>query len=323
MERGLLIQSDPARDWRSMAATAVASGYDALWTGELWGADAFVRLAALAMEYPSVQLGTGIVNVYSRSPAVLASATATVNELSDQPVILGTGVTTPKAVEDLHGGTFDRPVTRAAEALRVIHGFLSNTRSVEFEGEVYSVADFPGLDADLPVYHAALGRKNREVVGRYADGWIPHNVPFARLASEFEVIADAARAADRDPASIAVVPYVPAVVDSDPERARAAMRRHLAYYVGSARGYERAVATQFPEQAAAIADAWRSGKRDVARAAVTDAMVEALGVAGTPETAGAQFDSLVPQDVVDHAIVVVPAGVEEPAISRTIEALAP
>ena len=212
MERGLLLQSDPSRDWRSMAARAADRGYDGLWAAELWGADAFVRLATLAAEYSDLTLGTAIANVYSRSPAVLAMAAATLDEVTAGRFVLGTGVTTPKAVEDLHGGSFDRPVTRAAEAIRLVRHFLSEAESVDMDGDVFSVADFPGLDADVPVYHAALGRRNRRVVGREADGWIPHNVPFPALESAFEAVADAATAVGRDPSTIAVAPYVPAAV---------------------------------------------------------------------------------------------------------------
>ena len=322
MERGVLLQSDPARDWQAMADRAVERGYDAIWTAELWGADAFVRLATLAATYDGVRLGTAITNVFSRSPAVLAMAAATLDEVSGGRFVLGTGVTTPKVVEDLHGSSFDRPVIRAEETLRLVRAFLSDSSSVAFEGEIFSVDDFPGLAVDLPLYHAALGRANRRVVGTVADGWIPHNIPFPSLEDAFEDVAAAARAADRDPSGITVAPYVPAAIHPQPAKARDAIRGHVAYYVGSARGYERAVGTRFPA-ASAVAEAWRKGDRADARAAVTDEMVDALGVAATPATAADRFEAVVPRSVVDHAIVVVPAGVDAAGIDRTIDALAP
>ena len=322
MERGLLLRSDTP-DWRSMARRAADRGYDTVWAAELWGADAFVRLATIAATIPELRLGTAIANVFSRSPAVLAMAAASLQEVSDRGFVLGTGVTTPKAVEDLHGGEFDRPVARAAETIQLVRRFLSDATAVDFAGDIYSVSDFPGLSTDVPVYHAALGPANRAVVGRHCDGWIPHNIPFTHLDEAFAVVADAVREADRDPADIAVAPYVPAAVDPDIETARDAIRGHVAYYVGSAAGYERAVATAFPDEASTVAAAWQSGDRDAARAAVSDEMVEALGVAATPDTAEDRFDALLREAPVDHAIVVVPPALDEAGITRTIDTLAP
>ena len=112
-------------------------------------------------------------------------------------------------------------------------------------------------------------------------------------------------------------------VAPDPDRARAAVRRHLAYYVGSGEGYRRAVATVFPDATVRVADAWAADERDAARAAVTDEMVDALGVAGTPETARERFEAVASLDTVDHPSVVVPDGASEATTGRTIEALAP
>ncbi len=96
----------------------------------------------------------------------------------------------------------------------------------------------------------------------------------------FEVIADAARDTGRDPNEITVAPYIPAAVSTDEAAAYDALRGHLAYYIGSGEGYRRAIA--FFEEADRIATAWRNGDREGASDAVTDEMVHALGVAGTP-----------------------------------------
>ena len=181
----------------------------------------------------------------------------------------------------------------------------------------------PSLDADVPIYTAALGPAARRATGRVADGWLPHNVPFPSLGDAFETVAETARVAGRDPNEITVAPYVPAAVDDDPAVARGAIRRHLAYYIGSGEGYRRAVAETFPDAAARVADAWAQGDRDAARAAVTDDLIDALGVAGTPDQAREQFDRVASLDAVDHPIVVVPDGVDEATVERTVAALAP
>ncbi|WP_224447962.1 LLM class flavin-dependent oxidoreductase [Haloprofundus salilacus] len=320
---GLLLPDVSSESPASVAERAEELGYDAVWVSELWGTDAFVQLAELAMRTETVGLGTAIVNVFSRSPAVIAMAAASVDRLSPGRLTLGVGASTPKAVEDLHGTGYDRPVRRIHETVELAKAYLGDADAVDYDGELFEVADFPGLDADVPVYNAALGPANRRATGRVCDGWIPHNVPFEELSEAFEVVADAAREAGRDPDDIAVAPYVPAAVSEDESAAYDAVRGHLAYYVGSGEGYRRAVAIAFPDEADRVADAWRSGDRAAAADAVTDEMVHALGVAGTPADAADRLEAILELDVLDRPMLTVPRQADDALTLRTIEALAP
>ena len=323
MSRGVVLPRRGVEATRRFAVRCEDLGYDACWTGELWGRDAFVTLTAVADAIDRIDLGTAIVNIFSRSAATLAAATATLTEVAPGGVRLGIGPSTKKAIEDLHGRDYDRPVRRLHETAELVAAFTAGEGRVDYDGETVSVADFPALDADVPVYTAALGPAARRATGRVADGWLPHNVPFPELADAFETVAETAREAGRNPDAITVAPYVPAAVADDPSAARGAVRGHLAYYVGSGEGYRRAVATAFPDEAARIAEAWGAGERDTARGAVTEEMVDALGVAGTPEVARERFEAVASLETVDHPIVVVPDGGAEATAERTVEALAP
>ena len=325
MSLGVLLPEPLDESPRAFADRVGSLGYDALWVGELWGRDAFVTLANAARADANLALGTAVANVYSRSPAVLAGAAATLSRRvsAEAEVRLGVGPSTEKAVADLHGADYDRPVRRTHEAAELVRAFTSGEGRVDYDGEVFSVADFPALDADVPVYAAALGPAARRMTGRVADGWIPHNVPFDRLDAAFEAVTDAAEAAGRDPDGIRVAPYVPAAVADDPDAARDLIRGHLAYYVGNGEGYRRAVATAFPDAADRIAERWRDGDREAARAAVTDAMVDALGAAGAPDEARARLDRIAGIGAVDEPIVVVPRGADAATARETIAALAP
>jgi len=323
MSRGVVLPRRGIADTRTLAVRCEDLGYDACWTGELWGRDAFVTLTAVADAVSRIDLGTAIVNIFSRSAATLAAAAATLTEIAPAGVRLGIGPSTPKAIEDLHGRAYDRPVRRLHETAELITAFTAGEGRVEYDGQTVSVADFPALDADVPVYTAALGPAARRATGRVADGWLPHNIPFPELSSAFETVTETARDAGRDPDGITVAPYVPAAVADDPDEARDAIRGHLAYYVGSGEGYRRAVASAFPDEAARIAEAWGEGERGAARDAVTEEMVDALGVAGTPDEARERFDAVASLDVVDLPIVVVPDGVDAERTDRTIAALAP
>jgi 5,10-methylenetetrahydromethanopterin reductase len=173
------------------------------------------------------------------------------------------------------------------------------------------------------VYAAALGSATRRATGRTADGWLPHNIPFEDLPDAFETIAAAAGERDRDPDEIRVAPYVPSSVHEDESRARDAVRNHVAYYVGNGKGYEAAVAQRFPDDAAAVAEAWRSGEREAAREAVTEGMIDALSIVGTPEQAREQFAELHDSEVIDEPLVVIPNGAPQDVKETTVEALGP
>jgi 5,10-methylenetetrahydromethanopterin reductase len=305
-----------------IATTAEQLGYGSAWLPELWGSEAFVQLGIIARETDSIRLGPAIANVFSRSPAVLAMAAATVDRYADGRMVLGTGVSTPKVVEDLHGLAYEDPVRRAHEVIAIAQAYLSQgEETITYEGQKFEVADFDRLDRDVPIYHAALGPANQRVVARLADGWIPHMLPFSELLPTFEYIAETAREADRDPGDITVAPYVPAAVSDDPAEARDAIRSHAAHYIGNGEGYKNAVAQAFPEEAADIASEWQAGNRDAARAAVTDEMVADLGVAGTAEDAREQLDSLQDESI-DLPIITVPKTATHMALD-TINALAP
>ncbi|MFB6172572.1 MAG: LLM class flavin-dependent oxidoreductase [Haloarculaceae archaeon] len=323
MRVGVLMPQRGPRRPADFAARAEELGYDSVWISELWGESAIPHLAEAAVRTDEVGLGTAILNVFSRTPAVLAMESATLDGLSDGRMNLGLGTSTAKAVEDLHGMSFDNPVRHAHETIELVKEFLRGEGRVEYDGEIHHAADFPSLGVDVPVYHAALGKANRRVVARLADGWIPHNIPWTDIDEAYDYVCEHAEDAGRDPDAIEVAPYVPAAVSDDAGAARDAVRGHVAYYVGSGEGYRRAVANQFPEEADAVADAWRAGERKAAAGEVTDEMVEALGVAGTPAGARDQLADLVDSTCIDVPLVTIPNQAVDEFAEQTVDALAP
>jgi alkanesulfonate monooxygenase SsuD/methylene tetrahydromethanopterin reductase-like flavin-dependent oxidoreductase (luciferase family) len=311
------------RDPAAVAVRAEELGYDSVWLGELWYTASPVKLAQIVERTSEVDVGSAILNTYSRTPAVLAMTAATLQRDSGGRFHLGLGTSTPKAVEDLHGMDFDdpNPARRMHECVELVREFLTGAGRADYDGQVFHAADFPALGSDVLIYGAALGQANRRVVARLCDGWIPHNVPFPDLDDAFDYIREHTPD-DRDADDISVAPYVPAAVHEDPDEARDAIRGHVAYYVGNGDGYKRAVGTRFPEGADAVAEAWREGERAAARDAVTDEMVDALGIAGSPETAREQFDDLCETAVMDRPLVTIPQDASG-MLDATIEALAP
>lgn len=323
MHLGLVLPRTGEHDPTDLAIDAERHGYDSVWMGELWGTSSVVKLSEIAARTDDVEIGTAIVNVFSRTPAVLAMTAATLDRVSDGRASFGVGTSTPTAIENVHGMSFDRPVRRAHETIEVVQRILTDEEPVDYDGELITVNGVPPVDRDVPIYHAALGPANRRVVGRLCDGWMPHNVPFSELDEAFETVAEAARERDRDPDEITIAPYVPAAVSDDPEEAYDAVRGHIAYYAGSADGYRNAIGMRFPDRADRIADAWQNGERDTAADLVTDEMVDDLGVAGTPDAARERLREIVSETVIDRPLLTIPEQAADERAESTIEALAP
>ncbi|USZ73598.1 LLM class flavin-dependent oxidoreductase [Natronosalvus halobius] len=314
-----------ADDVSEFGRTVESLGYDSLWLNESWGCDTFIELAAAARHTDELRLGTSIVNVFTRTPATLAMAAASMARTSDDRFVLGLGASHPELVEDLHNVDWDRPVHRMFETISLLRELLGDGEELDYESDLFDVSGFPPLSADVPIYSAALGPANRRVTGRVSDGWIPYNVPFDDLDNAFETVAGAASEAGRDPDDVAVVPYVAAVVDDDPEAAREEIRTNIASYVGGFAddSYKNAVGEGFADQADHIADAWRRGDESAARVAVTDEMVDAIGIAGTPEMAREKLRSVRDRPLVDEVLVAVPHPVDREMADRTVRELAP
>lgn len=305
--------------------TVEGLGYNSVWMNESWGSNAFLELTAIARATDNLQVGTSIVNVYTRTPATLAMAAATLNRLSDGRFILGLGVSHPGLVEGLHDVPWEQPIKRMYETLKLVKQMLGNGTELNYKSDLFEVTGFDPLNADVPIYSAALGPANRRVTGRLSDGWLPYNVPFDRLDSAFETVADAARDAGRNPEDIKATPYVAAIVDDDRETARDALRTNIASYVGgfSDDSYKNAVGESFAEEANRIAKAWRRGDQAQAELEVTDEMIDALGIAGTPAEAHEKLQDLREQRLVDEVILAIPHLVDPETIQRTVRELAP
>lgn len=302
---------------------AESLGYESIWLSEAWGTDAFVELAGVAERTDDLRLCTAIVNAFSRTPAVLAMASATVQRESDGRFVLGIGASHASIVESLHGMAYERPVRRVHEAIELVRALTGGDGPVTYRGEVFEVDGYPPFDTSVPVYNAALGEANRRATGRVADGWIPYVFPTSALGEAFKTIAGAAREAGRDPAAIEVTPQVLAAVDDDPAAAMDTVRAYVARYVGSLPNYRHALADWYPAAARAIGEAWAEGGQEAAMAAVPDELVTELGVAGSPDEAREQLREVATSPVVDTPIVYVPRSASTTVRDRTIEALSP
>lgn len=286
---GLMLPDEPfgltVEDTIRFAKRAEDAGFTSVWKGEASWGNGPMTLAAIARETDKIKLGTGIANVYSRTPALLAMSGATLDALSDGRTVLGLGVSAPPVVEEYHGLSFERPLRRMRETIEILHQAFEGGE-LEYEGEVFDVGPYSvGFDIErgqIPIYNAAMGETNCRLTGEFADGWLPAFIPHSELASAQEAIAKGAREADRDPDDITVAPMVGAAVDDDPAIAAHHARRFLAQEM--AMGYNRlAEKYGFGEEGNEAHDLFRAGNREEAAAAISDEMLEELAIYGTPE----------------------------------------
>lgn len=308
------------------ASRAESLGYESVWTSEGWGRDSFVELSEMAATTDAIDVGTSVVNTFSRSPAVLAMAAASVAEPSGGRVRLGVGAGHPEMIEDLHGLSYGRPIQRTKETIEVIQAYTTPSDGpVEYDGDIFNVSGYGSQNVPLPVYNAALGERNRSITGKLCEGWIPFIIPIPALKRAFEAVAAGAREAGRDPEEVTVAPWISAAVSENPDRARRIVTDHLASYIGVMTDdtYKGAVAQQFPDEAVRIAAAWRDGDETGAASHVTDEMLDALAVVGTPDAARQQLRDLLAHPVIDIPIVSIPFEADPTLAETTLEALAP
>lgn len=309
------------KDIIERAIWAEKNGYDRIWVSEGWRYDVFVTLTGIAYRTDSIELGTSIANVYSRSPAVLSMASSSLSKLSGDRFSIGLGTSHPELISGLHGIPYDRPIRRTFETIELIKAY-TGSETVDYEGEVFEVYGFAGLDANIPIFNAAMGPKNLELTGKLCDGWIPYNIPFSDLDAAFEIIADGAREVNRDPANITVTPWVPAAVSEDVKEARNAIRRNIAWYTGNFKAYRRAIEQTFPI-VDEIVTHWQAENEDEAIELVTDGMVDSLGVSGRPDEVREQFREVSAKPIVDSPIVVTPRDADPSLVDRTFSELSP
>lgn len=306
-------------DWLvDFGVRAADAGFDSVWCGEGWGYNAFQLLARVG-ERTDVDLGTCIANVFARSPTALAANALTLHDLTDGQFVLGLGTSTPQVVESFHGQTFERPLRRIRETIEIVELALSGDR-IDYDGDVFSVRGFALNHADgaeVPVFNAALGRTNVALTIDFADGLLPHLMPLPALD---DAIAEGEERANTS-ADLHVSPSIPTSLSDDPAEAERILAKHIAYYAGSTEFYNDVIGSNgFPEEAEAIRTAWQDGNKSAAAEAVSRDLIDAIGIAGTPEDARTRITDLL-DGTVDTALLSFPQGATEEMFDLALEAL--
>jgi F420-dependent oxidoreductase-like protein len=288
---GLMGMHVPGMSWREMREAAVLAeqlGYSCLSMGESWGEDALTSLAQLAAVTSRIRIGTSIVPVFARSPANLAMTALNMDRMSEGRFFLGLGTSGRAVVQDLHGEPFARPLTRMREYIDIIRK-ASRGERLDHDGEFFHTKRFQlrltPYRAHLPIYIAALSPPSLRLTGELADGWLPIFLAPSRMAAAVADLKAGAEAAGRSLADIAISPQVSIYVTDDVGAARDRERPHIAFYVGGMGVFYHQYMHRigFGPDADRVREAFGARERERAARLVTDEMVDAMTIIGTPK----------------------------------------
>jgi alkanesulfonate monooxygenase SsuD/methylene tetrahydromethanopterin reductase-like flavin-dependent oxidoreductase (luciferase family) len=290
-------------------------GVETLFVPETWGRDAFSLLVWAATFTRRVKLATGIVNVYSRTPAALAQHFATLDELSDGRAIAGLGTSGVRVIEHFHGVPFQPSATRLRETIRVMKTIFAG-EPLHFEGRVFNLQrgftlrHSPGPRV-IPIYLASFRPAGVAITAELGDGWLPLMIPLDRVAGEVDRIRNLAVSHGRPSDCISVVSPGHVTVTNDPDRAMAGHRRTLAFYIARMGEYYAANLADmgWADNVAAVRAAWDSGASAAGAAAIDDRLAASLFVGGSIEACAARLDEQSAAGVDVHRVTV--AGVED------------
>ncbi|MFC3959903.1 TIGR04024 family LLM class F420-dependent oxidoreductase [Halovivax cerinus] len=319
---------DHVESFVEYASLGEAVGYDHVWLPETWGRDAVSVLTRIASETDEIGIGPSVLNVYSRSPALVGQTAATLQELSAGRLRLAVGPSGRAVIEGWHGASFDRPLRRTREFIDVVRAVLSGD-VVDYDGDIFSLGGFrlrcDPPETPVPIEAAGMGPTSVELAGRFADGW--HAIVFTPDGFR-ERMADLERGIElggRTRGDVTTTLSLTASVHEDGEHARRRCRNHLAFYVGAMGTYYReSLARQgYEDEATAIAAAFANDDRDRVHEIVDDEMLADLAIAGTPAEAREQLARWEAIDGLDELAISFPRGATDDEVRQTIRTLGP
>ncbi len=286
-------------DQRDFVVEAEKLGLDICWVAEAWGSDAPSALGYYAACTDRMLLGSGVIQVGTRTPVAVAQAAITLSNLSGGRFLLGLGASGPQVIEGLHGVSFHRPLARLRETVEIVRRVFVGDR-ISYVGAEFNIPR-PGGDAvpmrlsmraehEIPIYLATLSPAMLRLTGEVADGWLGTSFVPEAAAAYFSYLDEGLARSGRTRADLDVCQGAEVAFAADEESLRTmvvARKEGLAFSLGgmgsaSTNFYNQAYSRQgWADVASEVRERWQAGDRDGAAGLVTDEMVLATTLIGT------------------------------------------
>jgi len=288
-----------------MVLEAERLGYDSVWTSESYGSDAISPAAWILARTTKIKVGTGIIQMGARAPAMAAMTAMTLQAMSGNRFILGVGPSGPQVVEGWYGVPYGRPLTRTREYIDIVRKVLAREAPLTHEGFHYQIpktgAGTTGLgkplksilhgDPSMKIYTAAITPAGLRTSGEVADGVIPiwMNPEKAEVFTDHLADGFAKAGGGKGLKDFDVAPYVNVSMGDDLDACRQPIREQLALYIGGMGARDKNFYNDltrrlgYEETAVKIQDLYLDGKRAEAAAAVPDQLIDDVAFVGPKE----------------------------------------
>ena len=329
-----LAYSGNPREAADQVAALEKAGLDTVWVAEAYGFDSPTLMGYLAAKTETVEIGAAILNVFSRTPGAIAQTAAGLDNVSAGRAVLGLGASGPQVIEGWHGLPYDRPLGRTREVVDIVRAALRRER-LEYDGQIFRLPlpedQGTGLGKPLklltrperpavPIYVAALGRKNVEGTAEYADGWLPFMFAPERSRDVWGEALDAGAARRQEglgPLEIAAGGMV--CVGEDVKPMLDLARPMFALYIGGmgakGRNFYNTLACEygFEQEAARIQELYLGGNKRDAEAVVPTEMLEMCNLVGPESYVRERIAAFAEAGVTNLQVTPVPADGGDPA----------
>jgi probable F420-dependent oxidoreductase len=281
---------------------AEQAGYTDGWPGEVAGHDGFTPVALAATATERMRVGTGVVNVFTRGPSVLAQHAASLQQLSEGRFVLGIGSSSNVIVERWNGIPFERPRTRVRETVEFLRAALAGERA----GKGGFKLELPP-EQPVPIVIAALRERMLQTAGELGDGAFVNFLPFASVDTVLEEIKKGEREAGKEEGSTEVLCRF-FCIQGDPEQAMGVARWMFCAYA-TVPVYEKYFRwLGYGDAIDPMVEAWRGGDRGKALELAPADLIEDIFVLGDPDTQRARLEAFQDAGVTTPVLLMVPGG---------------
>ncbi|MHB8567927.1 MAG: LLM class flavin-dependent oxidoreductase [Nitrososphaerales archaeon] len=301
MHAGITIHSGDhsLKDILDYGRVAENLGFEGFWLTEESGKEAFAVLAMVATKTRKIRLGTGIVNIYSRTPTLLSMSITTLDEISARRAFLGLGTGGVGFITRGHGLQIVDSVNRMREYVTLIRKLVGFER-FSYEGKYFNIKNFQLRQEpqrkQVPIYLAGLNPKMQQLAGEVADGTIVNMLTDAGIEEIRENIRIGAERTGRDPAKVGIYALSMTLCGQD-ESAKEAMKKTIAFYCASLHYHHILTNAGFGEDAKRVKEVWDQNKHDEAIKLVSDDLMMKLTLSGTPKEIRKRFKEYISQGV--------------------------